>query len=342
MAERTAGKPTMGRAAAIRTLAGLGLLAAGIKPARAQVYGPDQAAAARGTDAYGLDGANWEVGYVGDSRREWLKPDPSGNHHLVKLDPSTIAEGYLDLLQRPGDNVTFLQGPVRPITLVVNGAGLPPLYPTPEGLVSGVYIRGGTLWTGPNVSAERLYNQVKPKEIAEQRGVVVAKVGFNSDCPFPLPPVPKPTDNKFAAFWFGGDDYSAYEPNWTVSESDGVVTASLPTRGDGHHTRLRWQEGLRGLLGTNIELWWEALGPDGTPLALPGFGDGTQLWEWGIETRGAAVRAHFEPGYPADRRSVVPEEYQSFSNIEFNSQGKRPLPIGFNPFRPDLICAVDP
>lgn len=348
MAERITGAPTIGRDKALAVLAGLGLLAAGVRGARAQTYGPDQTAAARGTDDYTLNGGNWDIGFEGTSRFEHLKPDPSGAHHLVRLGPGTIAELYMDIHQLPGENVTFLDGPVRPVTLVVNSDGVPPSYLNPDGTqVPAVYMRGGTLRKG--ISIDQLFEDVKRKERAEQVGVAVLKVGSSLvKCP-PLGPVPDIRADR-APFWYGGDTFSQWEDHpgapshWkNVDEGPGVTTIGLETRPDGHHSRLRWQEGLRGLYGLNIELWWEVIGPDGqTRIAIPGFADGTGLPDWGIDGRGFTIRNHREPGYPANRREVIPKEYWSYVAAEQAAQQRMPLPIGFNPYRADLICVVDP
>lgn len=307
-------------------------LAYGIRPVEAQsVLNPAQAAGRYGAEPVSQNQGQWSVDLQyngGRTAGAHFEPLGSGVQLRFNTGGDTV-EGYVDLLQRPGDTTSFLQGNVRALTLIADGRNVPQLD-----------LRGGTFWSGVDTAPGKLLGDLLAKEAVQQPGIVVIPVGFNPECP-PLGPVPFVDSPEGAAFWYGGDDWSAFAGNWTVNKSsDGkVVSLKLAERPDGHHTRLRPQEGQRGLYGLAIEGWMEIRGTNG-PTALAFVADGTVLPN-GLDVRGATLWNDHTPGYPQNRQIVIPRLWQQFVAREAMEQpGVLVLPFGFNPN--GVVCQVDP
>lgn len=295
------------------------------------VFTREQAAGRYGAEAASADLTRWSIDNQFNGGRTvgaHFEPLTTGEQLRFNTGGDTV-EGYLDLLQRPGDTTSFLRGNVRALTLVIDGANVPQ-----------VELRGGTFWSGVDTAPKKLFRDVLSKEAVEQPGVVPVPVGFSPECP-PLGPVPFIDTPEGAAFWYGGDNWSQHAGNWTVNKSpDGkVVSLALAVRPDGHHTRLRAQEGLRGLYGIALTGWAEYRSTNG-PRPVAFVADGTVLPN-GIDVRGATLWNDHTPGYPQNRQIVLPRLWRDFVAQEQRDQpGTLVLPFGFNPN--GLVCQVDP
>lgn len=292
----------------------------------------ENAAANYGLEPYPQNPNNWTTTLFNEGRTisSELIPNTNGEHYRVRTAGAQSVEAHVTIAQRPGDTTTFSRGNGRALVLAVDPNAVPLLD-----------ISGGTLWHGEGVSPQLTFNQLKAKELIEQPGVVVVPVGFSPECP-PLDPVPFIDTPEGAAFWYGGDDWSQFPGNWEVTKFDNgrVVSLALKGRPGGHHTRLREQEGLRGLYGIALEGWIGINRPDGSRDALAFVGDGT-VFSHGIDVREATLWNDFTPGYPQIRQIVIPRLWEQVSARERIEQPDvLVLPFGFKPG--GVVCQVDP